>query len=103
MSSDVEELKMELEKVLTKVFMLSFEKPEKFVQTILEFLSRVLPIPPIPTSALSMIKIKSSEELAKIFANLIIISIRPEELVKIIEDLRGSAEKIMSITSRMRK
>lgn len=75
------------------------KKPEKFVETIIEFLKKTIPIPIVlPKIGLfEMLKVKSSEELAKLLSNLIIVPLKPPDVSKIVNELADKFKKLREV------
>jgi len=98
MSTLGENLKKELEELIARLLMLTIDTYENFINIITEFLRKVSPIPiVIPQIILpEHLKKKSTEELAKLLANLIVTPLNPQQALKIIEDIIKRVDELKS-------
>lgn len=93
---NIDELKREIETLLTKIFTLSLGTYEQFMNLIIEFLKKVSPVPlMIPHIIIpDYLKTRSCEELAKTFSSMIVAPLKPDSLIKLIEEILGKAKKL---------
>ncbi len=91
-----EELKRELEELIARLLMLTIDTYENFINIITEFLRKVSPIPlVIPQIVIpEHLKKKSTEDLAKILASLIVTPLDPQQAFKILEDIIRRVEDL---------
>ena len=92
----VDELRRELEELITRLITLSVSTLENFMNLVIEVLRKVSPVPlVIPQVVIpEALKRRSAEEAAKVLASLILAPLNPAQLVKLAEEVIQFAERI---------
>ncbi len=96
MSIPPEQIRKDLEELIARLLTLSIDTYENLMNILIEFVKKISPVPlVIPQIVIpEHLKKKSTEEAAKIFANLILAPLSPDKLVKIIREVINYVEQL---------